>query len=114
MVLKFNARRLSSREPVVEFFIVVKIKNEIQKWLFGDIYFSFEIQKLKKWPFKEKSLDTKKRVKYRSPSLEQNRCNWLSRTRMLTVFLDWAQMMDVKGLLTHSGWMELSNLEMLF
>jgi len=48
VVLKFNARRLSSREPVVEFFIVVKIKNEIQKWLFGDIYFSFEIQKLKK------------------------------------------------------------------
>ena len=81
MVLKFNARRLSSREPVVEFFIVVKIKNEIQKWLFGDIYFSFEIQKLKKWPFKAKSLDTEKRVKYRSPSLGQTQMELTVRVR---------------------------------
>ena len=29
-------------------------------------------------------------------------------------WLNVRQMMDVKGLLTYSGWMELSNLEMLF
>ena len=95
----------------------MKFKNDYS----ATFTFLLKFKNSKKRPFKEKSLDTKKRVKC-SPSSEKKNdtadCQGLedkrSRTRMLTVSLDLTQMMDVKGLLAHSGWMELSNLEMLF